>query len=48
MSSPSEKAYVWTPNDVTDHEAGHPSGYDCDGDAIMPPAEACGHRYPPG
>lgn len=28
-----------------DHEQGHPSLIDCDGDALSP-GEACGHRYP--
>lgn len=39
-------AYTWTPNDRADHEAGHPSGYDCDGYAIMPPHEVCGQVFP--
>jgi hypothetical protein len=38
--------YVWKPCDRVDHEAGHPSGYDCDGFAIMPPHEVCGHIFP--
>lgn len=40
--------YVWKPNDRADHEAGHPSGFDCDGEAIMPPRERCAQVFPPG
>lgn len=29
-----------------DHEAGHPSGYDCDGDALSGPHETCARRWP--
>lgn len=38
----------WTRNDRADHEAGHPSGYDCDGYAIMPPHEVCARVIPLG
>lgn len=40
------KPYVWTRNDRADHDAGHPSGWDCDGDALTGPHETCANRFP--
>ena len=48
MSQSVENDYVWTRADRVDHDAGHPSGYDCDGYAIMPPHEVCVHVFPAG
>lgn len=41
------KSAAWTRNDRADHEAGHPSGFDCFGEAIVPPHEVCGQVFPP-